>query len=59
VDRGIQATLKSRPDESQLGLWEAAQERKHRAVEELEKIDLNSMTPLEALKKLDELKKLR
>lgn len=41
-------------NEAQMDLF---QERPHRALEVLQKIDVNELTPLEALKKLDELKK--
>ena len=42
-------------DENQLEIFA---DRPHRAIEELQKIDVNKMTPLEALQKLNELKGL-
>jgi DNA mismatch repair protein MutS len=43
-------------DENQLEIF--SQPREHRAVTELRKIEVEKITPLEALKKLDELRKM-
>ena len=57
LDQAISARSKSgRQNEAQLDMF--TMQRPHRAVEELKKIDVNKMTPLEALKKLNELKEL-
>jgi len=60
VDRGIEAKLNVRLPEDQMGLFEPRQHRTQREplFQELDKIDVNTLTPLEALKKLDELKRM-
>ncbi len=56
LDKAISVRAKKeQKDENQMDIFAA---RPHRALEELQKIDVNQITPLEALKKLDELKKM-
>ncbi|MBI5412911.1 DNA mismatch repair protein MutS [Candidatus Peregrinibacteria bacterium] len=58
LDQAISKTAKTqRVDENQLDIFEVPA-RPHRAVEELRKLDVNKMTPMEALRKLDELTRL-
>jgi DNA mismatch repair protein MutS len=56
VDQAISARAKAeQKDLNQLDIFE---DRPHKALEELRKIDVNQLTPMDALKKLDELKKI-
>ena len=48
---------KQQRDENQMDIFVSAVPRPHRAIEELKKIDVNEITPLEALKKIDEWQK--
>ena len=51
---------KGRQSESQMGLFEEREARSVKneaAMNELKEVDVNSMTPLEAMRKLDEIKK--
>lgn len=61
LDQAISATAKKqRRDENQMDIFEPAvtvAPRPHRAIEELKKIDIDKITPLDALKKIDEWKK--
>lgn len=58
LDQAISATAKrQRRDENQMDIFEPVALRPHRAIEELKEIDINEITPLEALKKIDEWKK--
>lgn len=57
LDQAIDARAKTgRQNEAQLDMF--TMQRPHRAVEELKKIDVNKITPIEALQKLNELKEL-
>jgi len=51
----IQRAKNDRRDENQLAIFN---EREHRMIQELQQVDTEQMTPLEALKKLDEWKRL-
>lgn len=59
VEKGIRAELadpRRKVAEGQTDIWSAG--RSHRALEELKELDINQTTPLEALRKLHELKNL-
>jgi DNA mismatch repair protein MutS len=56
IEKEIRDTRKD--DERQMHIFdEKMPERKHAAIKELENLDLNNLTPIEALRKLDEFKK--
>ena len=68
VEKGIREQMKGAYDSSQIGLFDPSQEAPqmlerehgkltHPALERLKEIDVNRMTPLEALQALEELKK--
>ena len=58
LDPAISATAKKQQrDENQIDMFNSIVPRPHRAIEELKKIDVNEITPLEALKKIDEWQK--
>ncbi|MEK6857874.1 MAG: DNA mismatch repair protein MutS, partial [Nanoarchaeota archaeon] len=58
LDPAISAAAKKQQrDENQMDIFVSAVPRPHRAIEELKKIDVNEITPLEALKKIDEWQK--
>ena len=53
LDPAISATAKKQQrDENQIDMFNSIVPRPHRAIEELKKIDVNEITPLEALKRL-------
>lgn len=59
LDKAISATAKkNQRDENQMDMFVPVAPRPHRAIEELKKIDVNNLTPVEALQKMDELKRL-
>lgn len=56
LDSAIEAKAKAmQKDERQLNIFA---QRPHRVIEEIQKLDVNNITPLEALQKLHELKKI-
>jgi DNA mismatch repair protein MutS len=58
LEKGIETKLqKEIIPEDQMNLFAGVSEREHSALSKLKGIDVNSLTPIEALQKLDELKK--
>lgn len=58
VENGIKTKLnKDMIPEDQMNLFAGLSGREHSAIKELRDIDVNSLTPIDALKKLDELKR--